>query len=327
LGNKRRSGDTLKMRERFRKFFPLLQEESTTPEFVLPLFVTDGRDVKEPILSMPGFYRLSPENIVAQATKAYKSGVKGVALFPVLPEHKKDAFASESTNPAGLFQQTIKRLKDQVPELAVITDVAMDPYSSDGHDGLVVNGNILNDPTLEILQAMAISQAEAGADIVAPSDMMDYRVGAIRSALDTNGHTAVGILAYSAKYASSFYGPFRDALDSAPRFGDKKTYQMDPANSDEAIKEVLLDIAEGADMVMIKPGLPYLDIIKRISVISSVPVAAYQVSGEYALIKAGSAAGIIDELESIKDSTNALFCAGAKVILSYFAIQAAESLK
>ena len=217
-----------------------------------------------------------------------------MAIFPVLPGDLKDPTAKESTNPDGLLQRTVKSLKDAAPELQVITDVAMDPYSSDGHDGLVENGRILNDPTLEILGAMAVSQAEAGADLVAPSDMMDGRVGYIREALDSAGFTDVGILSYAAKYASAFYGPFREALDSAPRAGDKKTYQMDPANLREALREVRLDVQEGADIVMVKPGMPYLDVIAAVRAAVDVPVAAYQVSGEYAMLKAAAAQGWLD---------------------------------
>ena len=232
--------------------------------------------------------------MVERSREAMTLGIPAVALFPVIADERKDAQATESTNPDGLVQTTVKRLKDSLPELMVITDVAMDPYSSDGHDGLVHNGKVLNDETLPILADMAVSQAEAGADIVAPSDMMDGRVGAIRQALDRAGHQEVNILAYSAKYASAFYGPFRDALDSAPRHGDKKTYQMDPANVREALREVLLDEDEGADMVMVKPALPYLDVIAAVKRRVSVPVAAYNVSGEYAMIKHAAAAGCLD---------------------------------
>jgi porphobilinogen synthase len=229
-------------------------------------------------------------------------------------------------NPAGLLQQTVKALKDAVPDLTVITDVAMDPYSSDGHDGLVENGRIANDPTLEILAAMAVAQAEAGADIVAPSDMMDGRVGRIRRALDESGFTDVSILAYSAKYCSAFYGPFRDALDSAPRGGDKKTYQMDPANAREALREVLLDVQEGADIVMVKPALPYLDVISAVREAMHLPVAAYQVSGEYAMIKAAAANGWLDERACLLESLTAIRRAGADIILTYAAKQAAALL-
>jgi porphobilinogen synthase len=305
----------------------LVRETTLTPaDFILPLFVIDGRGQKVPIPSMPGCFRLSPDLIVAQARTAWELGIPAVALFPALPESLKDRLATESVNPDGLLQRTIRELKQQLPEVAVITDVAMDPYSSDGHDGLVENGQIVNDPTLEILAAMAVSQAQAGADLVAPSDMMDGRVGYIRRALDQHGFTQVGILAYSAKYASAFYGPFRDALDSAPKFGDKKTYQMDPANSREAIREVLLDVAEGADMVMVKPALAYLDVITRVRETVNLPVAAYNVSGEYAMVKAAAAMGWLDERAIMLEVLLAIKRAGADIILSYFAIDAARAL-
>jgi porphobilinogen synthase len=249
-----------------------------------------------------------------------------VALFPVLPEAKKDKYAKESVNPAGLFQEAIAAIKAKVPHLAVITDVAMDPYSCDGHDGLVENGEIVNDPTLSILAEMAVSQAKAGADIVAPSDMMDGRIGVIRKALDQAGCENVGILSYAAKYASSFYGPFREALDSAPRAGDKKTYQMDPANRREALREVMLDVQEGADMVMVKPALAYLDVIMAVRAKVSVPVAAYQVSGEYAMIKAAAANGWIDGDRAMHETLVAIKRAGADMILSYFALEMARLL-
>ena len=240
------------------------------------------------------------------------------------PRRKKIPKAQNHVRPDGLFQKSIQELKNTLPDLTIVTDVALDPYSSDGHDGIVSDGKILNDETLEVLAAMAVSQAQAGADIIAPSDMMDGRVAAIRSALDQEGHTEVGILSYSAKYASAFYGPFRDALDSAPKFGDKKTYQMDPANSREAIREVLLDIEEGADMVMVKPALAYLDVIAKVKEVSEVPLAAYQVSGEYAMIKAAAQAGWLEETPIILESLLAIKRAGADIILSYFAKEVAK---
>jgi len=295
-------------------------------DLIWPLFVIDGRAARVPIESMPDCFRLSPDLIVEEAREAYRRGVPAVALFPALPGALKDQSASESVNPQGLLQRTVKLLKDAVPELAVITDVAMDPYSSDGHDGLVAGGEILNDETLEILAAMAVSQAEAGADIVAPSDMMDGRVGYIRGALDASGFTGVGILAYSAKYASAFYGPFREALDSAPREGDKKTYQMDPANVVEALREATLDEDEGADMVMVKPALAYLDVIWRVKQEALVPVAAYNVSGEYAMLKAAARLGWLDEHAVVLEALTAIKRAGADVILTYFAKDVAGRL-
>ena len=306
----------------------LVRETEISPgDLILPLFVVEGRGERVPIASMPDCYRLSPDLIVAEARRAWDLGIQAVALFPVVEERLKDRYAAESTNPDGVLQRTVGELKSAVPGMAVITDVAMDPYSSDGHDGVFEEGRILNDPTLEILGAMAVSQAQAGADLVAPSDMMDGRIGHIRRALDDRGFTDVGILAYSAKYASAFYGPFRDALDSAPKSGDKKTYQMDPANSREALREVLLDVAEGADMVMVKPGLPYLDVIAAVKAAVHVPVAAYNVSGEYAMVKAAARMGWLDEAAARREILLALKRAGADMILTYFAIPAAESLR
>ncbi|MCJ8328628.1 MAG: porphobilinogen synthase [Lentisphaeria bacterium] len=298
----------------------------TAQDFILPLFIIDGENKSEAIASMPGISRLSPDLIVSACKDAHAAGIPAVALFPCLGDSKKDPLATEGSNPDGLFQDTIKRIKDAVPEIAIVSDVAMDPYSSDGHDGLVRDGEILNDPTLEILAAIAISQAEAGADIIAPSDMMDGRIAYIRDVLDESGFEKVAILAYSAKYASSFYGPFRDALDSAPKEGDKKTYQMDPANLREAIREVELDIAEGADMVMIKPALPYLDVVKTISDFSTVPVAAYNVSGEYAMIKAAGQLGWLDAEQAAMESVLSIKRAGADIILTYFAMELADKL-
>ncbi len=306
----------------------LVRETWLTPaDFILPLFIIEGRNRREPIAAMPGQDRLSPDLIVKTAREAWRLGVPAIALFPALPDSLKDPLARESVNPQGLLQRTVRALKDQVPEIAVITDVAMDPYSSDGHDGLVRDGQVVNDETLPILAAMAIAQAEAGADLIAPSDMMDGRVGYLRHALDEAGHTGVGILAYSAKYCSAFYGPFRQALDSAPRHGDKKTYQMDPANAREALREVQLDLAEGADLVMVKPALPYLDVITRVKAIATVPVAAYNVSGEYAMIKAAAANGWLDETAAMLEVLTAIKRAGADVILTYFALPAARLLR
>ncbi len=306
----------------------LVRETDVTPHhLVLPLFVCEGKGRRIAIASMPGVYRLSRDLIVKEARAAYKLGIPAVALFPVLPRRLKDSTASASLKPDGLLQQTVHALKSAVPELAVITDVAMDPYSSDGHDGFVdQHGRIDNDRTLDILAEMAVAQAQAGADLVAPSDMMDGRVGALRTALDAAGFTDTGILAYAAKYCSAFYGPFREALDSAPRHGDKKTYQMDPANAREAVREVLLDVAEGADMVMVKPAGPYLDVVRSVRDAVSVPVAAYQVSGEYAMIKAAARQGWLDEAACVRESLLAIRRAGADLILTYFARQFAETV-
>ncbi|MCL4783156.1 MAG: porphobilinogen synthase [Bryobacterales bacterium] len=303
----------------------LMRETELSPaHLILPLFVTGGEDVRIPIGAMPGCFRLSVDHTVALARQAWELGVRALALFPALPDSVKDPRATESLNPNGLLQRTVRALKDALPDLVVITDVAMDPYSSDGHDGYLEDGQIINDVSLEILASMAVSQAQAGADYVAPSDMMDGRVGVLREALDEEGFTNTGILAYSAKYASSFYGPFREALDSAPRSGDKKTYQMDPANRREALREVLLDVAEGADIVMVKPAMPYLDVVAEVSAHVDVPVAAYQVSGEFAMIKAASQNGWLSEEAAVDESLIAIRRAGADMILTYFAMDYAR---
>ena len=305
----------------------LVRETVLTPgDLIYPMFITDGSGVQIPIGSMPGICRWSPDLLLEQARAAYALGIPAVALFPALSDTLKDRVASASVDADGLLQRTVRLLKRELPGLVVITDVAMDPYSSDGHDGYVDGDQIVNDKTLPILCAMAVSQAEAGADMVAPSDMMDGRVGAIRTALDEAGFTGVGILSYAAKYCSAFYGPFREALDSAPRGGDKKTYQMDPANRREALREVRLDVAEGADMVMVKPGLPYLDVIAAVRAAVDLPVAAYQVSGEYAMIKAAAEKGWLDESSVMLESLLAIKRAGADMILTYFAMDAARSL-
>jgi len=305
----------------------LVRETRLSPaDFVLPIFVQEGKGLRTPIVSMPGVFRLSRDLVVREAAEAFKLGVQAVALFPALSKKLKDKHAKESMNPQGLLQNTVRDLKNKVPKVVVITDVAMDPYSSDGHDGFVKDGLILNDETLSILADMAISQAEAGADLVAPSDMMDGRVGAIRAALDERGFTDTGILAYSAKYASAFYGPFRAALDSAPKSGDKKTYQMDPSNVHEAIREVMLDIVEGADMVMVKPALAYLDVIAKVKSAVSVPVAAYHVSGEYAMVMAAARMGWADEKQAMMEILTGIKRAGADILLSYYAKEAAKIL-
>ncbi len=276
---------------------------------------------------MPGHARLSIDRLVDKARQAYELGVGGVALFPALTEDVKDPRGRESANPEGLLQRAVQSLKAALPKLCVVTDVALDPYSSDGHDGVLIDGRIDNDETLPILAKMAVAQAAAGADIVAPSDMMDGRVAAIRQALDEAGHVEVGICSYCVKYASAFYGPFRDALDSAPRAGDKKTYQMDPANVRECLREVRLDEEEGADWLMVKPGLPYLDVLSLVRQNTSLPVAAYHVSGEYAMLKAAAQKGWLDYDQCLMESLIGLRRAGADIIFSYGALEAARLLR
>ncbi|WP_420639024.1 porphobilinogen synthase [Candidatus Poriferisocius sp.] len=304
----------------------LVRETELSPaHLVLPLFVHRGPD--EPIASMPGVYRWSVDGLVAETRRAAELGVQSVVLFEAAPDELKTPTGDEAWNPDGLIPQTIKAIKAACPATVVMTDVALDPYNSDGHDGVVApDGTIINDETVDILCRQALTHADAGADIVAPSDMMDGRVGAIRETLDHHGHTEVGICAYTAKYASSFFGPFRGALDSAPRSGDKKTYQMDPANAREALRELELDTAEGADMVMVKPAGPYLDVVRRFADASVVPVAAYQVSGEYLMIKAAAASGWLDEQSLVAETLTGIRRAGADVILTYFAADAARLL-
>lgn len=308
----------------------LVRETVLTPaDLVLPLFV-HGLEADSPISAMPGCARRSIARTVETAREALALGIPAVALFPVVPETEKDPLATISTDPQGLLQRCVRALKAALPELIVITDVALDPYSSDGHDGVVRDGGIANDESLPILAAMAVAQARAGADIVAPSDMMDGRVRAIREALDDAGFSQVGILSYCAKYASAFYGPFRAALDSAPRPGrpqDKKTYQMDPANVREALREVALDEQEGADWLMVKPGLPYLDVIRVVRDATSLPVAAYHVSGEYAMLRAAAAQGWLDYDRCLLESLLALKRAGADLIFTYGAVDAARLLR
>ena len=305
----------------------LVRETTVSPsDLVMPLFVIEGKNKKQSIKTMPDIYRFSIDLLIKEAKEIFKLGIPAIALFPSLSDSVKDKAATESKNPDGLFQRAIKEIKNKVPNLLVITDVAMDPYSSDGHDGLVHKGKILNDETLPILADMALAQAQAGADVVAPSDMMDGRVGYIRHVLDKNGFQDVGILSYAAKYASAFYGPFRDALGSTPKQGDKKTYQMDPANKREAIREVKLDIEEGADIVMVKPALPYLDVISAVREAVDVPVAAYNVSGEYAMIKCAAQAGWLDEKQGMMESVQSIKRAGADIILTYFAKDVAKLL-
>jgi porphobilinogen synthase len=303
----------------------MARETRLAPDhLVQPLFVVEGRDVCEPIDALPGQCRWSIDRLAQEARVLFDMGIPAVALFPKIAEDLKDPAGAESLNADGLFPRAIHAVKHAVPEMVVISDVALDPYSSDGHDGVVRNGRIENDESVDLLADMAVVHADAGADIVAPSDMMDGRVAAIRNALDTAGHTDVLILSYSAKYASALYGPFRAALDSAPRQrgdvpADKKTYQMDPANAREALKEVLLDIDEGADMVMIKPALAYLDVIRQVRDAVDVPVAAYHVSGEYAMIHAAASRGWCDLEAVAMEHTLAIRRAGADVILTYFA--------
>ncbi len=292
-------------------------------DLIFPIFVQEGQNVKIEVTSMPGIYRYSPDMLLDEIQQCVDLGLKAFDLFPNITEAKKDKLATESHNPDGLYLSTIRAIKDRFPDVALMTDVAMDPYSSDGHDGIVESGKILNDETLEVLGRMALAQAQAGADIVGPSDMMDGRVGYIRQVLDTAGFTNVAIMSYAAKYASAFYGPFRDALESAPKFGDKNTYQMNPANSREALIEAELDVAEGADFLMVKPALPYLDIIKLLRDNFDLPIAAYNVSGEYAMIKAASRNGWLDGERAMLEALLSIKRAGASVILTYFAKEVA----
>lgn len=294
---------------------------------ILPLFVQEGEGKFTPIASMPGQDRLSIDLMVKHCQTVAEAGVPGIALFPALPDDQKDTHGTSSTDPDNVNLRAVRAIKAAVPELMVITDVALDPYSSDGHDGVVIDGQIVNDESVEILAAMAVAQAEAGTDVVAPSDMMDGRIGAIRRALDAGGHQDVLINSYCAKYASAFYGPFREALDSEPRGGDKKTYQMDPANRREALRELRLDEMEGADWVMVKPGMPYLDVIRDFRENTTLPVTAYQVSGEFAMLKAAGANGWIDYDACLLESLTAFRRAGADLIFTYAALEAAALLE
>ncbi|MDJ0538776.1 MAG: porphobilinogen synthase [Microcystis sp. M53603_WE2] len=299
------------------------ETELTVNDLIYPLFIMEGENQRVAIPSMPDCYRYSLDLLLKEVVNAYNLGINAIALFPLIAEDKKDNFGRESYNPDGLVPRAVKAIKKEVPEIIIITDVALDPFSIYGHDGIVEDGKILNDETLEVLVKMSLSQAAAGANFVAPSDMMDGRIGAIRRALDAAGYLDVGILAYTAKYASAYYGPFRDALESAPKFGDKKTYQMDGANSREALREASLDITEGADIIMVKPALAYLDIIRRLRDSSHLPVAAYNVSGEYAMIKAAAKQGWIDEKSLILETLISMKRAGADLILTYFAADVA----
>jgi porphobilinogen synthase len=288
-------------------------------DFIFPLFIIDGKNLKTEVASMPGIFRYSIDNLLLEVESCLKLGLKSFDLFPNLEESLKDQTASESLNEKGLYLRAIKEVKTHFPEACIVTDVAMDPYSSDGHDGLVEDGQIINDKTLEILSHMAVAQARAGADIIAPSDMMDGRVQYIREALDADGFSNVSIMSYTAKYASAFYGPFRDALNSAPKFGDKKTYQMNPANQKEALIEGALDMQEGADFLMVKPALAYLDVIKLMKDNFDLPIAAYNVSGEYSMLKAASQRGWLDEQRATLETLMGIKRSGADVILTYHA--------
>ena len=305
----------------------LLQEHHLTPnDFIVPLFIVEGKQLKEPIPSMPGYFRFSLDLLAEKAKVLWKKEIKAVLLFVKVADKLKDNKGTEALNSDGLMQKAIKTVKTAVPDMIVMTDVALDPYSSFGHDGIVEEGKVLNDPTVAVLAEMALSHAQAGADVVAPSDMMDGRVLSIRQELEEANYHDTLIMSYSAKYASSFYGPFRDALDSAPGFGDKKTYQMDFANRDEAIVETQRDIEEGADIVMVKPGLAYLDIIRDLKDNFHTPIAAYQVSGEYAMLKAAAAQGWLDHDQVMLEQLTSFNRAGAQLIATYFAEEAVEFL-
>jgi len=298
----------------------LIRENTITPnDFLVPLFVIEGKNNKQEIQSMPNYFKMSIDLILKEIKILHSLGLKSVLLFAQVEENLKDNYGTEAINKNGLMQRAIKSIKDKFPDILIMSDVALDPYSSYGHDGVVENGLIVNDITNDILAKMSLTHIEAGADFVAPSDMMDGRVKSIRTMLEKEGYHDAGIMSYSAKYASSFYGPFRDALDSKPGFGDKKTYQMDIGNREEAINEVRCDIEEGADIVMIKPGISYLDIIRDIKNNFNIPISAYQVSGEYAMIKAASKNGWIDENQTILETSIAFKRAGASFIASYFA--------
>ncbi|MEH2518168.1 porphobilinogen synthase [Bradyrhizobium sp. AZCC 1610] len=300
----------------------------TTDDLIWPMFVVDGNNARTPVTSMPGVDRLTVDQAVRDAERAMKLNIPCIALFPYTEPSLRDEIGSEALNPNNLVCQSVRAIKKEFPELGVLCDVALDPFTSHGHDGLIEDGKILNDETVAVLVRQALVQAEAGCDVIAPSDMMDGRVGAIRKALDDAGFLDVQIMSYAAKYASAFYGPFRDAIGSAKTLtGDKRTYQMDSANSDEALREVELDIAEGADMVMVKPGMPYLDVVRRVKDTFSMPTFVYQVSGEYAMIAAASSKGWIDGDRAMMESLLGFKRAGADGILTYFAPKAAERLK
>lgn len=303
----------------------LVQEFSLSPnDFIVPLFVIEGSQTKEEIPSMPGYFRMSTDHLSKQVKTLWSLGLKSVLLFVKVPDALKDNLGTEALNPEGLMQRAIKTVKEAVPEMVVMTDVALDPYSSFGHDGIVEGGKIVNDSTVKVLSKMALSHAQAGADVVAPSDMMDGRILNIRKELEAANFTETVIMSYSAKYASAFYGPFRDALDSAPGFGDKKTYQMDFRNRKEALIETQRDLEEGADIVMVKPGLAYLDIIRDLREEVAAPIAAYQVSGEYAMLKAAAEKGWLDHDQIMLEQLLSFKRAGASLIASYFAEEAVK---
>jgi porphobilinogen synthase len=303
----------------------MVAETILTPnDFIVPLFINEGENYKEEIASMPGYYRMSLDNTVKEVKELWSMGLKSVLLFIKCKDELKDNKGTEALNPKGLMQRSIRAIKEACPDMLVMTDIALDPFSSYGHDGIVDGSEIVNDATVEVLAQMSVSHAQAGADFVAPSDMMDGRIAAIRGALEENGLHKTGIMSYSAKYASCFYGPFRDALDSAPGFGDKKTYQMDYSNRLEAVKETIMDVEEGADIVMVKPALAYLDIIREVKNAVSVPVSAYNISGEYAMIKAAARMGWIDENKAILETLTAIKRAGADLIATYFAKDAVK---
>ncbi|MEQ8686386.1 MAG: porphobilinogen synthase [Imperialibacter sp.] len=299
----------------------------STKDFIFPLFVIEGTGKKVEVKSMPGIFRFSLDLLLKEIEECLMLGIRTFAIFPAIDDSKKDKYATESLNGEGLYLRALSEIKKRFPEACLMTDVAMDPYSSDGHDGLVKDGQIVNDETLEILGKMAVAQAGSGADIIGPSDMMDGRVGYIREMLDDAGYTNTSILAYTAKYASAFYGPFRDALDSAPKAGDKKTYQMDTANRNEALIEAELDYNEGADILMVKPALAYLDVIRLLKDNFPLPIAAYNVSGEYAMIKAAAQNGWLDGEKAMVESLLSIKRAGASIILSYFAREFAQLQK
>jgi len=332
------SNDTIKFpltrmrRMRYSDFSRRLMRENvlTVDDLIYPMFVTEGSNQRQAIASMPGIERLSLDLLLEEARELYELGIPAIALFPVIEADKKSENAAEAYNPDGLVQRSVRALKAAVPGLGIMTDVALDPFTTHGQDGLInLDGYVLNDETIEVLTLQALSHAQAGTDIVAPSDMMDGRIGAIRQILEANNHTNTLIMAYSAKYASSFYGPFRDAVGSAGNLGkgNKYSYQMDPANSDEALREIQLDLLEGADMVMVKPGMPYLDIIRRVKDQFGVPTFAYQVSGEYAMLKAAAMNGWLDEQQVVLESLLAFKRAGSDAILTYFAKSVAQWLR
>ncbi len=305
----------------------MVQENRLHPsDFIVPLFFMEGENKKEEIVSMPGYFRYTLDLLLDEVKSCYALGIRSALLFAKVEDNLKDNEGKEAINPNGLMQRAIRLLKSEIPQMYLMSDVALDPYSIHGHDGIVEDEEILNDETIDLLAEMALSHAEAGVDMVAPSDMMDGRIGAIRERLENEGQIHLGIMSYSVKYASSFYGPFRDALDSKPGFGDKKTYQMNPANSSEAISEVDNDIDEGADIIMVKPGTPYLDIVKQVSSQFDIPVCVYQVSGEYAMIKAASEKGWLNHDSVMMESLIGFKRAGATLIATYFAKEASKLL-